>query len=122
MDLFAAAVTMDVPDWLTNVDFWSVVIGAVVALLGTKYPTVVAALKAILARLAPGSPGGKPTPAAEPVPGHPVLNELLVALLGILMTKHATNDPAVAVAREVALSRVATPPPAPPPPAPGPRS
>lgn len=57
---------MHLPDWLTNVDLWSAALGALVVLLGSRYPIAVTVIKAILDRIV------KPAPAKPADPKHPV--------------------------------------------------
>jgi hypothetical protein len=87
--------------------------GVVLTALLVKYPAVLAFLSRL--RVPTPPPAAPPAPVPQPAPGAPVLNELLVALLSLLMGKHATADPAEAVAREMAAQRTlpSSPPPSP---------
>jgi hypothetical protein len=111
--LFAAAVSLTLPDWLTSLD-WSHLIAAglpiAVVILSAQFPQLAPVLA--LLKLIP-KPAPSPSPAPAPViptpgptpapvmPNHPILDGLLQLLLAQLMKKNGTTDPVSAVVKEL---------------------
>ena len=98
---------MQLPDWLSNVDLWSTILGVLGTLVILKYPVAGSALKWLSERLkpkpAPTPDGPQPAVPAAPdlFPDNPVLSKLVKLLLERLMAKHGVTSPASALVAEL---------------------